>query len=400
MQHLSTAELVGFFGFDDKKNRKIISFVENYFREQDISSESDAEYRYRLIAKIVENQEYKFNFKTWNKVIDPTDSNAHFDNPVLKIIGTDDPQLVKFIDGSPDDELLQLPLDDIIQLLNGHTSKRNLELLRYISKMGVSHDIAALRMHPDQLISNIHRIEEKLDALVSEFEREGKLVIPARPIIQIDWMPDLHIRFGKRDWSRMDGTAPALEWFNRYGHVYHGMSRYELFKKDSGLYKRLERENTLDKAIPKSMIRDYSAKSALEYFKEEYAEKKITRRQLKKDDPYLYNKLLKEHTLDEAIPKKTAIFDLRKTDAEKSESQQFIGQWALDYFKENYAGIEITRSKLKRENNTLYQILLKDGTLEIAIPPKHKDALYDLLANLPTRNPLICEPQIDILKYT
>ena len=79
-----------------------------------------------------------------------------------------------------------------------------------------------------------------------------------------------------------------LEWFNElYGD--RKISRSQLDKEDKGLYQALKRRKLLDQAIPeKRKTRDYTKKSPLEYFREEYGDRKINRTQFQKENPGLY----------------------------------------------------------------------------------------------------------------
>ena len=97
------------------------------------------------------------------------------------------------------------------------------------------------------------------------------------------------------------GSPSPLDYFKEYFGD-RTITRGELFKEDSGLYKALlRRRGQLDEAIPKGGYR--GSPSPLDYFKEYFGDRTITKGELKKEDLGLYSALRYHNQLDDAVPK-------------------------------------------------------------------------------------------------
>ncbi len=99
-----------------------------------------------------------------------------------------------------------------------------------------------------------------------------------------------------------DFKKKPLKYYRKHLKLYEGMSRSELFKFDQGLYKSLIRWNQLETAIPKTIHRDFK-KNPLAFFRK-YQEiyKGMSRSELFKFDPSLYESLRRWSQLELAIP--------------------------------------------------------------------------------------------------
>ena len=149
------------------------------------------------------------------------------------------------------------------------------------------------------------------------------------------------------------GSPSPLDYFKEYFGD-RTITRGELFKEDSGLYYALRYRGQFDEAIPKDP-EGYFRKhpSPLSYFKEYFGDRTITRGELFKEDSGLYKALLRRRgQLDEAIP---------KGGYRGSPSP-------LDYFKEYFGDRTITKGELKKEDLGLYSALRYHNQLDDAVP--------------------------------
>lgn len=133
------------------------------------------------------------------------------------------------------------------------------------------------------------------------------------------------------------------------------ISRGQLQKEDSSLYAALRRRGQIDLAIPERNIRLYRGfKDLFTYFRAHYPEK-ISRKKLQKEDSGLYSSLLRLGLMDQAIPEKQGL-----------TYRGFSSP--LEYFRHQYGKRAISRSQLQKEDRGLYLSLRKKGQINIAIP--------------------------------
>ncbi len=156
----------------------------------------------------------------------------------------------------------------------------------------------------------------------------------------------------KVKWAeREDKNQNPLEFFRQ--HYNPGTTRSRLSREDFSLYRILSRRGVLDEAIPDFDIeKSYRGKSIerisrfgndpITYYQQHHAG--LTRGQLQKQDPVLYERLRRNGLL-ENVP----------------VSSRF-GNDPVAYYNEHYAGL--TRGQLQKQDPSLYQRLWKDGLLE------------------------------------
>jgi len=168
----------------------------------------------------------------------------------------------------------------------------------------------------------------------------------------------------RRDWNKKS----PLEYFREKFGDREGMTRSQLGREDSGLYGALWKRGLLDEAIPDKAKRDFKG-NPLEYFREHYRDREMTRGQLYKEDKGLYVSLLKHNQMEGAIPKK------------------YRGYASpLECFNDLFGdGKGVTRWQLQREDNRLYHVLRNHGQLDQAIPvpgkQSEKEKLEQVLRN-------------------
>ncbi len=215
-------------------------------------------------------------------------------------------------------------------------------------------------------------------------------------------LPDLQ----RRDFSQID----PIQHFNQH---YKGKitSRKQLAKEDSGLYNKLYKLGKLDEVLPRQ-LRDFSKKDPVQHFKEQYKGKITSRKQLEKEDQVLYDKLRKLGKLDEILASQHENNrDYTQTDPVQFFNQHYKGkvvtrtqlskedpglyqklrkQGQLDeilpsqyenhrdytqtdpvqFFNQHYKGKITTRKQLQKEDQGLYCKLLRIGKLEDVLPDR------------------------------
>ncbi len=165
-----------------------------------------------------------------------------------------------------------------------------------------------------------------------------------------------------RGWN----SIGAVKYFNEH---YKGKitTRRQLQEEDSGLYRKLRIIGKLDEILPNKHenFRDFSQVDPVQHFNQHYKGKITTRKQLKKEDGGLYEKLRKLGKLDEILPSR------------HESHRDFSEVNPIQFFNEHYKGKISTRSQLKKEDPTLYEKLLKLGKLDEIF--KKKSSLDDIL---------------------
>ena len=146
------------------------------------------------------------------------------------------------------------------------------------------------------------------------------------------------MRVKRRDWNKID---PLKYFRENYSHM--NLTRTQLKELDSGLRLILGKRGLIDQAIPERREqRDWSNVDLLKYFKEQFGDRKITRKQLAREDEGLSIQLYKAGLLDEAIP--------------EIQYRDFNGD-PLKYFREHYGNKNVTRRWLSKNDQGLYQYL-------------------------------------------
>jgi len=127
-----------------------------------------------------------------------------------------------------------------VSILQAHTDKQYAYLLHQLS----GDDTLALDVSPEDIVSNAPQIRARLEELLHKYGRNGRLIIPARPIVTVNFNP-LQIRFGTRHYH-----GDPLAHFMEHKETYEGMGRSQLKLFDAGLHWALLTHKQLTKAIP------------------------------------------------------------------------------------------------------------------------------------------------------
>lgn len=172
----------------------------------------------------------------------------------------------------------------------------------------------------------------------------------------VNEQPYLVVRNQVKWAKREDKSINPLDFFKE--NYSSRTTRSQLARKDSALYKILRRKNLMDEAIPhfnqaasqrgkflggveKAEARDFGD-DPVEYYTKHY--NGLTRGQLAKEDPNLYQRLRRDELL-----------------ADVPTANRFIDD-PVAYYTEHYDGS--TRGELAKEDRSLYQRLRRDGLLE------------------------------------
>ncbi len=150
------------------------------------------------------------------------------------------------------EEEKEKPKLSISKVVNALRNRLDLPYLDAINELlsikSGTHEYADLlwSITPDKIDTRL--LEERLQELRDRYERDGRLVIPPRPISAIRFKP-LSIEFGRR---RYNGNPIAL--FRENFEAYKDRSRSRLSSFDSGIYRALRIYGQLELAIPEKII--------------------------------------------------------------------------------------------------------------------------------------------------
>jgi len=206
----------------------------------------------------------------------------------------------------------------------------------------------SLNVTPDEFLSSIPKIKERLEILVKNYSQKKTFIIPKRPLISINLDPSISVKFGRRDYHKN-----PLEFFRKHSKIYQGLTRNELSEFDLGLYCALKRYKQLDKAIPlKKEYRGYT--DSLSYFQANKSKYEgMNRSQLRIYDSGLYKSLKKKGLLHKAIPEKWG----------SNYRGYFSG---LECYLTHLKGYEgLGRWELFNVDQGLYRKMLREGSIGV-----------------------------------
>ncbi|MBI2548705.1 hypothetical protein HYW21_05130 [Candidatus Woesearchaeota archaeon] len=136
-----------------------------------------------------------------------------------------------------------LGIEQVYEIVEAHFEEPYRSLLsNFIDRSHLS--TSPTRLTQDELEKRIDGIRERLMLVADEFGRDGKIVLPRRPIRTVSFDP-LVVTFGRRYYH-----GNPLEFYEHYRETYDGLSRTGLFQFDNGLYKALWKADQLAQAIP------------------------------------------------------------------------------------------------------------------------------------------------------
>jgi len=321
---------------------------------------------YECISNLVEKFKIPFREKNvirGDKLISSDSRETFYD-----LMGTEDSVLSSLF-GESENLSRTKSLDEIICILEPSLDKSDVELMRRLFNRNL-----LFYIREEDIIAKAPKIQERFRELMKTYERGGKLIIPRRPIVQIQFNP-LFIKFKRRGYH-----GDPLAFFKKHEDVYGGMSREELISFDIGLYSALWRAKQLH-VIPRK-----PKKNALAFFNEhKNMFEGMSRSELKSSNQSLYWALKRNDQLDIAIPRDNRYLS-------KKEINDII-----EMLHVCDGNATLVSKNLKRGRNTIIKYLKLDG-LKPYKRPSSRNPLYffdtnqDLYRGLSRRELSIANP--------
>jgi len=229
------------------------------------------------------------------------DTETRFDH----FFGSDDPDLSSLFEEQGDslDKKPRVAVDVALSILRGQLDEIDLALLGQLIRQTSNQGDLLLDTPMEEIAAKAPQIQQRVEELAHRYERDGRVVIPRRPIVTVDFNP-LEIGFGRRTYN---GNPLAV--YMQYPPIIKRMGRREFAHFDRGLYQSLLTHDQLDDAIPEKKGVTYRGyESHLAYFRahpKKYAG--MGRGKLADFDRGLYQALGRKNQLDEAIPEADSI---------------------------------------------------------------------------------------------
>lgn len=220
--------IVDTYDLDQRVKKKIKRIALSRIAEFGIGSFDEA---YRYIADLVEKFKTPFFEKFFLRLDKPLWEGSK--KTLLDITGTEE---IESMEGEP------ISFEEVLS--NLHLGVSEITLLKDLTQGKPFREFV---FNPaDLLAKGSLEVHKRLEEIVQTYGKDGRILIPPRPIINIRFDP-LKIHFGYRD------IGDALQFFRTH-KIYEGMGRSELSKFDRGLYMKLLRYNQLDEAIPEKRM--------------------------------------------------------------------------------------------------------------------------------------------------
>ncbi|MBI4163790.1 MAG: hypothetical protein HY512_02930 [Candidatus Aenigmarchaeota archaeon] len=224
--------VLGYLDVSEKERRSVCDYLVPRLQRED---EKDQEKIYRRVTN-------------WIDVIrTPRPERNHWhlehrdgDGKVFVSLGSEDNNLQVLFNGQNTEKTIMV--SEALDVLKSRLDDLDFKLLQQLFSR-VDGELA-LSLSGDRLAENAELIQSRIRELAQTYERDGRIVIPRRPIIHIEFNP-LYVKYGRR---RYNGNP--LAFFLQHQDVYGEMSRGQLRNFDPGLYHTLRRQGLLQKAIP------------------------------------------------------------------------------------------------------------------------------------------------------
>jgi len=185
------------FEISEKVSRKVRYIVDSELKEVGFPH---FDLLYRRIADLVEvyahgHYEERFMVRLDQKK-SPDDNRTLHD-----LLGRNDENFIQ-IEGddssSTEDHRGRISLGDAVDMLFGELPPEEAELLRQLSKNSSEED---LFLSEQEVLGFVPKVREGLHKLLHEYGKDGRLLIPRRPIVEVKWDPNLRVKFGRRDFN-------------------------------------------------------------------------------------------------------------------------------------------------------------------------------------------------------
>lgn len=309
--------------------------------------------QYEYIAHLVE----KFTTKP-SASLDATIRGENGDLRLYDIIAAPEERPFEPISEMEEEKLI--PVTIVPDLLKNKISEKSSAVLGQLLQT-ISPE-QRLGIFPTTVVENAEEINARLEELAAQYEVEGRLVIPRRPITYITFDP-LSIRFGRRSFE-----GNPLKYFRENYGGHKGLTRSQLEKEDASLYMTLLTHHQIEKAIPETVRRRFTH-SELELLRRNVHEKvpieKIIKA-LKRPRRDVVRRLKSLSKGNHDGRDSTVIENYLRQNRGK---RRFLPD-PLAYFRENeskYSQVR-SRSDLSLFDQSLYCALRNSGQLDEAIP--------------------------------
>ncbi len=197
---------------------------------------------YRYISGLIEKFQMHYAERLALRLDKPIETRF---GEIYPSIGVEDRDLSSLFEGQEPKEIPErISINEAISILERRMDEHSCELMRQLLHQGSSGGYLPLNISPEEIIENLPAIQLRLEELAYQYEKDGKIVTPPRPIIAVRFDP-LAIRFGRR---RYNGNP--LAFFRAHPDVYEGRSRTEFERFDGGLCTSLRKYRQIDEAIP------------------------------------------------------------------------------------------------------------------------------------------------------
>ena len=138
-------------------------------------------------------------------------------------LGVDDPNLAAYTERVylQQQPLPNISVSEIVGILRGHLSELDVNILLQLMNQGVNvfdSSTKDLLLNRDHVVSQIPLIQERLYNLAQAYGRDGRLILPPRPIVYVKFNPEPYIRFGIRNYN-----GNPIAFFNAHPEVYGGI---------------------------------------------------------------------------------------------------------------------------------------------------------------------------------
>ncbi len=235
-------EVVKTYELPSRLESRIIAVAERRVRELYLNRDIDV-YRYvdHLVGKFTPRREDKLTVSLDAVVKHDSDTAFH------EFIGQQDPNLLA-IQSPKTGEKYGTRIQDVVDVLKGRLSEVDFGILAQLAYQGYNifgSDPENLAATKDEIVAQLPQIQERIEAVAKAYERDGRIVIPPRPIVYVQFNPVFYIKFGVR---RFNGKP--LAFFEAHRDVYGDMSRGELWRFDKSLYNSLVEQRQIARAIP------------------------------------------------------------------------------------------------------------------------------------------------------
>lgn len=234
----SVEEIVNSYeGLSNQQKQKIVEIAKRRIEDFGITS-FDRQYQY--VADLVEKWQSPWQESLSMSLDAPIKDGEN--NSFSQIIGETDPQFEDLFQEMTEEEPL-----DMGQVLSIFEKELDVEDINFLQSSWERIKNMSFSSSEEENLTSVFKVQQRIKQLKEKYNKNGKLIVPIRPIKEINFEDQQNIIvFGFRSWRDTD----PLDFFRKHKDVYGGMTRSELWKFDSGLFAALHKVNKIAEAIP------------------------------------------------------------------------------------------------------------------------------------------------------